>query len=186
MMFTGSLSPASYPLMKWTLFTALLLIAPALLFLVQVFMFIPVIFLAAGILFMIPKAVVTSHTMETLTFIGFFGVHLLIYAGMYLLISMVCAKLLFLIRNPITRNAAFAFVCLGVMSVTLFPVYGSGGHGPATWGSLFDLFQEVNSGYGPYTVVIVYGSYLVFISTLLVYRRHQRNRMTSGKIQRAN
>ena len=37
--------------MKWTLFTLLLLIAPALLFLIQAFMFIPAIFFAAGILY---------------------------------------------------------------------------------------------------------------------------------------
>ena len=74
-------SVMSYRLMKWALFTVLLLTAPALLFRVQVVMFIPAIFFAAGILFMIPKAVVSSSSMETLTFIGIFGVHLLIYAG---------------------------------------------------------------------------------------------------------
>ncbi len=37
--------------MKWTHFTLLLLIAPALPFLIQAFMFVPAIFFAAGILY---------------------------------------------------------------------------------------------------------------------------------------
>ena len=163
--------------MRWTLFTVLLLIAPALLFLVMAFMFIPAIFFAAGIFYMIPKAVDPSRTSETLIFIGYFGVHLVIYVGIYILISTACAKLLFLIRNPTTRNAAFAIVCLGVASGALFPVYGSGGHGPATWNTLLDVFQEVNRDYGRYTVVMVYGSYLICLAALLLYRKHRRNRI---------
>jgi len=145
-----SRSAVTYPLVKWTLFTLLMLMAPALLFLVMAFMLIPAIFFAAGIVYMIPKALVPSQTMETLTFIGFFGVHLLIYVGFYYLISVIGAKLLFLIRNPTTRNTAFAFVCFGLMIVTLLPVYGGGGHGPVRWNTLLGVFHEVNRDYGPY------------------------------------
>ena len=107
----------TYSVMKWALFTLLLLVAPALLFLVMAFMFMPAIFFAAGILYMIPKALVPAHTSETLTFIGFFGLHLLIYVGLYYLISVAAAKLLFLIRNARARNAAFTVVCIGVVVV---------------------------------------------------------------------
>ena len=166
--------------MKWALFTLLLLTAPALLFLIQVVMFIPAIFFAAGILFMIPKAIITSHTMESLAFIGIFGVHLVIYAAIYMLISMVFAKLLSLIRKSKTRIAAFGFVCLGAVSVTLFPIYGSGGHGPVRWGTMLAVFQEVNSEYGPNTVVIVYASCLICIAALLAHRKHQRSKIGNG------
>ncbi len=174
-------SVMSYRLMKWALFTVLFLTAPALLFLVQVVMFIPAIFFAAGILFMIPKAVVSSSSMETLTFIGIFGVHLLIYAAIYMLISMVVAKLLSLIANSITRIAAFALVCLGFASVALFPVYGGGGHGPSYRGRLLYVFQEVNRDYGSNTVVIVYGACILCVTAWSAYRKHQRNRI--GNVQ---
>jgi hypothetical protein len=162
--------------MKWALFTLLLLIAPALLFLVMAFMFMPAIFFAAGILYMIPKALVPAHTSETLTFIGFFGLHLLIYVGLYYLIAVAAAKLLFLIRNARARNAAFAFLFIGVVALALFPVYGSGGHGPAEWRSLPGVFQEVNNDYGPYTVAIVYGAFFLCLAALWLYRRHRRKR----------
>jgi hypothetical protein len=171
----------TYPFMKWTLFTVLVLIAPSLLFLVMAFMFMPAIFFAAGILYMIPKALVPAHASETLTFIGFYGVHLLIYAGLYYLFSVAGAKLLFLIRNPITRNTAFSVVCLGVMFVALFPAYASGGHGPVKWHSLPDVFREVNNGYGAYTVAIVYGSYFVCLAAVLLYRKHRRNRIRDDR-----
>lgn len=167
----------TYPFMKWTLFSVLLLFAPALLFLVMAFMFMPAIFFAAGLIYMIPKAVVPSQTSETLVFIGFFGVHLLIYVGLYLLISIVCAKLLFLIRNPIARNAVFAVVCLGVASLGLFPIYGSGGHGPVTWATLLDVFKEMNDNYGRYSVVLAYGTYFICLAAVLLYRKRHRNRV---------
>ena len=179
-------SALTYFLMKWILFTLLLLFAPALLFLVMAFMFIPAIFFAAGIFYMIPKAVDPSRASETLVFIGYFGVHFLIYVGIYNLISMVCAKLLFLIRNPIKRNVAFAVVCLGVASVALLPVYGSGGHGPVTWNTLLDVFQEVNRDYGPYTVVMVYGLSLICFAAVLLYRKRRRNRIRGDQPREIN
>ena len=174
-------SVVTYPLVKWTLFTLLMLVAPSLLFLVMAIMFVPAIFFAAGIVYMIPKALVPSQTMETLTFIGFFGVHLLVYAGVYYLLSVIGAKLLFLVRNPTTRNTAFAVVCLGVMSMALLPVYGGGGHGPIRWNTLLDVFHELNRDYGPYTVLVVYGSYIVCVAALLGYRKHRRGKIKSAQ-----
>jgi len=174
-------SVATYPFVKWTLFTLLMLIAPSLLFLVMAFMFVPAIFFAAGIVYMIPKALVPSQTMETLTFIGFFGVHLLVYAGVYYLLSVIGAKLLFLVRNPTTRNTAFAVVCLGVMLMALLPVYGGGGHGPIRWNTLLDVFHELNRDYGPYTVLAVYGSYVVCVAALMGYRKHRRGKIKSAQ-----
>jgi glucan phosphoethanolaminetransferase (alkaline phosphatase superfamily) len=171
---------------KWTLFTLLMLIAPSLLFLVMAIMFVPAIFFAAGIVYMIPKALVPSQTMETLTFIGFFGAHLLVYAGFYYFISVIGAKLLFLVRNPTTRNTAFAVVCLGVMLMALLPVYGGGGHGPIRWNTLLDVFHELNRDYGPYTVLVVYGSYIICVAALLAYRKHRRNKPASARPHRTN
>ena len=176
----------TYPFMKWTLFILLLLVAPALLFLVMAFMFMPAIFFAAGIVFMIPKALVPAHTMETLTFMGFFAVHLLIYVGLFLLVSVVAAKLLYLIGNPTARNAAFAVVCLGVASVALFPLYGSGGHGPVKWHSLLGFFQEVNSDYGPYTVAIVYGAFLICLAAWVLYGKRRGNRIRGDRQRESN
>ena len=169
-----SQSAMSYSLMKWVLFAVLMLTAPALLFLIQVFMIVPAIFFAAGIVFMIPKAVLSSSFMETFTFIGFFVVHLAVYAGIFMLVSMVVAKLLSLISSSMTRNAAFAVTCVGIASVTLFPIYGGGGHGPSYRGTLLYVFDEVNRDYGSFTVVIVYGSVLIFGVAMWLYRKDQR------------
>lgn len=174
-------SALSYSKMKWAIFSVLLLIAPALLFLVQAFMFIPAIFFAAGIVYMIPKAILPSHSSETLTFIGIFGIHFFVYTGVYILLSIMIARLLFLIRSPKLRNLVFGVVCLSVVSLALFPIYASGGHGSVTWATLFDVFRELNQGYGPYTVVIIYGFCLVCLATLLVYRHLRRNRIRGNK-----
>lgn len=168
----------TYPVMKWTLFTVLFLFAPALLFMVMAVMFMPAIFFAAGIVAMIPKVAVPAHTSETLVFIGFFGVHLLVYVGLYWLISMVLAKILSLIRNPVARNVAFAAVCLGVASVGLFPVYGSGGHGPMTWETLLGVFKGVNDDYGPFSVAAVYGAYFLGLAAVLIHRKRRRREKT--------
>lgn len=164
--------------MKWTLFTVLFLFAPALLFMVMAVMFMPAIFFAAGIFAMIPKVAVPAHTSETLVFIGFFGVHLLVYVGLYWLISMVLAKILSLIRNPVARNVAFAAVFLGVASVGLFPVYGSGGHGPMTWETLLGVFKGVNDDYGPFSVATVYGAYFLGLAAVLIHRKRRRREKT--------
>ena len=59
----------NYRSIKWIIFTALSLTAPAMLFLVMAVMFMPAIFFVAGIVYMIPKAFAPGHTGETLSFI---------------------------------------------------------------------------------------------------------------------
>jgi hypothetical protein len=163
--------------MKWTLFTVLFLFAPALLFMVMAVRFMPAIFFAAGIFAMIPKVAVPAHTSETLVFLAFFGVHLLVYVGLYWLLSMVLAKILFLIRSPIARNALFVLLCLGVASLGLLPIYGSGGHGPMNWETLADVFKEVNDGYGRFSVATVYGAYFLGLAAVLIHRKRRRDRV---------
>ena len=178
---SGNQPLLTYPLMKWTLFSLLILTAPSLLFLVVAFMIMPAIFFAAGILYMIPKTFSPSQASETLAFIGFFAVHLLIYIGFYLLISVIAAKLIFLIGNSAARNTLFALLCLAVVSLTLFPVYGSGGHSGVEWRSLLGFFEEVNREYGPYTLALVYGTYFLCLAAVLFYGRRRRKRTGSEK-----
>lgn len=167
--------------MRWTLFSLLFLIAPALLFLVQAFMFIPTVFFAAGILYMIPKLLNLSHFMETLVFMGFFAVHLLIHAGVYLLISAICAKLLSLIPNIAARGTVFAILCLSVASLALFPFYGSGGHGGTRWLVLLDVFQEVNRDYGSYTVALTYGAFFACLFAWIAIGKRRRNKIQNDR-----
>jgi hypothetical protein len=61
-----------------------------------------------------------------------------------------------------------------VASVGLFPVYGSGGHGPMTWETLLGVFKGVNDDYGPFTVATVYGAYFLGLAALLLYRKRRR------------
>ena len=169
----------NYALIKWTLFMLLLLISPALLFLVQAFMFIPAIFFGAGILYMVPKAFVPSHTLETLTFVAFFGAHVVTFVGLYFFLSVVLSKLLCLIRSYTIRGTLFARLCLSILSLSLFPIYGGGGHGPARWGTLFDLFQEVNRDYGQHTVIFVYGVSVLCFVALVLHKTRRRGRERS-------
>jgi hypothetical protein len=90
---------------------------------------------------------------------------------------MVLAKILFLIRSPIARNALFVLLCLGVASLGLLPIYGSGGHGPMTWETLADVFKEVNDGYGRFSVATVYGAYFLGLAAVLIHRKRRRDRV---------
>ena len=70
-----------YRTIKWIIFTVLALTAPAMLFLVMAVMFVPAVFFVAGIFYVIPKAFVSAHTSESLSFIAILGIHTLVYAG---------------------------------------------------------------------------------------------------------
>ena len=76
-----------YRSVKWTIFFGLSLTAPAMLFLVMAVMFMPAIFFVAGIAYVIPKAFSPGSTGESLTFIVILGVHALVYAGLYYVVS---------------------------------------------------------------------------------------------------
>ena len=160
-------------LIKWTLFTALLLSVPALLFLVQAVMFLPAIFFAAGVLVVLPKLLVPGHAAESAWFLLFLGVHLLVYGGLYYLISLLLAKAISLIKPPLGRAIATGALLAGLLALTFLPVYGGGGHGPMTWGPLSHLFAEINRDYGSYTAPLVYGGTLLLFAAIFLFRRRR-------------
>jgi len=49
----------------------------------MVIMFMPAAFFWAGFIYMIPKLFVSGHTAETLSFMIIFGLHVLVYTGIY-------------------------------------------------------------------------------------------------------
>jgi hypothetical protein len=110
-----------YRSMKWTIFTLLSLTAPAMLFLVMAVMFMPAIFFVAAIGYMIPKALTPGHTAETMSFIVIFGIHALVYAGLYYGVSVVLAKVITMIKARVVRNSVIAAFCLGLGFLTQFP-----------------------------------------------------------------
>jgi len=59
----------SYLTIKWTIFVALFLTVPAMLFLVQAVIFFPAIFFLAGIVFMVQKTLINLGSHDTLTFL---------------------------------------------------------------------------------------------------------------------
>jgi hypothetical protein len=76
-----------YRSIKWIIFTGLSLTAPAMLFFVMAVMFMPAIFFVAGIGYVIPKALSPGHFGESLSFIVILGIHALVYAGLYYVVS---------------------------------------------------------------------------------------------------
>jgi hypothetical protein len=156
------------------MFTALFLTAPALLFLIQVVIFMPAIFFLAGILYVIPKAFAPGHTAESLAFIAFLGIHVLVNGGVFYGISVLAAKAITLTDRPQLRNAAVTTACAGLAGLTLLPVYGAGGHGPMHWLTLTQALADVNKSYGAGTVWIVYGTTLLVFCLILLVRHLRR------------
>ncbi len=161
----------SYSTIKWTIFIALLLIVPAMLFLVQAVMFFPAIFFVAGIIFMVPKALIHSNSSETLGFIVIFGIHFLIYFGIYYLVSVIVAKLISIIQSSYVKKIMLATILAALVIITQLPVYGGGGHGPIEWITLTELFTDLNKSYGKGAVITVYGCTVLLIVSYLLLRR---------------
>ena len=161
----------SYSTIKWTIFFALFLTVPAMLFLVQVVMFIPAVFYAAGIIFMVPKALIRSNSTETLWFIAILGLHLLVYSGVYYLLSVTVAKLISIIRSVSVKRIILAIILVALVIITQLPVYGGGGHGPIEWVTLNELFTNLNRSYGKGAVIAVYGCTVLLIFSYLLMRR---------------
>ena len=69
-------------------------------------MFLPAIFFAAGVLVVLPKLLVPGHAAESAWFLLFLGVHLLVYGGLYYLISLLLAKAISFIEAPRGRAIA--------------------------------------------------------------------------------
>lgn len=166
----------NYRTITWTVFTALFLTAPAMLFLIQVVFFIPAIFLLAGFVYVIPKAFVPGHTGESLAFMAFLGIHLLIHAALFYGIAVLVAKAISLTSRPRVRIAAVVTVCAGLAGLTLLPVYGGGGHGPMHWVTLPNALSDLNGSYGKGTVLLVYGLALCVAGGILLVRHFRSHR----------
>lgn len=162
----------SYTTIKWTIFVALFLTVPAMLFLVQVVMFMPVIFFAAGIIYMIPKALISLGSHDTLPFILIFGIHLVIYLGIYYLVSVIAAKLISIIQSSDIKKIILGSILAGLIIITQLPVYGGGGHGPMEWVKLSEFLVDLNKSYGKFTVIAVYGCTVLLMISLLFWRRN--------------
>ena len=167
----SNLDPMDYRSIKWIIFTVLSLTVPALLFLFVVVMLFPAVFFLAGIAYMIPKAFAAGHTGETLNFIVIFGIHALVYFGLYYGISVLLAKVISLIGNRWIRNSTVISICLGLISLTQFPIYGGGGHGPVRLYTLSQLIEETNKSYGSGAFQIVYGIAIVLLLGMLIFQK---------------
>lgn len=159
----------NYRTIKWIIFIVLSLTAPALLFLLVVVMLFPAVFFLAGIGYMIPKAFSSGHAGETFSFILIFGIHALIYFGLYYGISVLIAKVIALVKNLWIRNSIVAAAVLGLVSLTQFSIYGGGGHGPIRLYTLNGLIAETNSTYGAGTFQIVYGATIILLIGILLF-----------------
>lgn len=164
----------SYSTIKWTILVALLLTVPAMLFLVQVVMFFPAIFFVAGIIFMVPKAIIHSKSTETLWFIVIFGIHFLVYFGIYYLVSIIVAKLISIIKSSNVKKIIVVIILAALVIITQLPVYGGGGHGPIEWVTLTEMLGDVNKSYGKGAVITVYGCTVLLIVSIFLLRRRKK------------
>jgi hypothetical protein len=148
-----------------------------MLFLVQVVMFIPAIFFVAGMAVVIPKIFSSGHTTESLWFTIFLGAHALIYAGVYYVVSLLVAKAVIRIRGKLARNVVLGIFFLGLLCLTLQPVYGGGGHGPMRWDTLIGMLAELNKSYGNGAVEVVYGSAILLLCVVMLFQRYRAKRL---------
>ncbi len=161
-----------YPTIKWILFLTLFCAAPALLFFVVAVMFMPAVFIAAAMVGVIPKLFSPGHAGESLAFLFILGIHALVYLGLYYGLAVILARLIERVRTPRGRNGLVLAICSGLLTTTLLPIYGSGGHGPMRWVNLPALLAEIDRSYGSGTVALVYGAALLVVLGL----RWLRNR----------
>lgn len=162
-------------LTKWTLFAALFLTVPALLFLVQVVMFLPAVFYLAGMLLTLGLAVVSGSVMQSLVIFTFLGIHVAVQAGIYYLVAALAAKAIARIPWSAARNAAVAVICAGLAGLALLPVYGSGGHGPMRWMTLAAVLADLAKPRWAWVGMLVYGVAALAIAAAL-FRRWQKER----------
>ena len=169
---------------RWTLLVAMFLTLPSLLFLIQVVMLFPAIFFVAGIVYMVPKSLVGLRLGEMLGYIAFFGVHIAVYFGIFFTISAILARLISLIPNAVVRYASVAALCSAMAILTLFPVYGAGGHGPMKWVTWAGMVEEIERTYGSGSTILVYGGTFVAIVAVVVFRwwrrEHPRSAITKS------
>ncbi len=163
-----------YRFMKWGLFTVLFLTAPAPVIVFQSFMTGPLIFLAASVLTMTAEQWVPGNTM-TWALIGYFTLHLMLFAGIYLLAAMAAARLISLIPGSRARAATIAAAAMGALLVALLPAYGGAGIHGGRWGPLTRFFETLNgSHFGPLAAIKIYGPFAVFLGAGYLYRKLRR------------
>jgi hypothetical protein len=142
-----------------------------------VVIFIPAVFFVAGIFYMFLKILSAGHSSarESLWFIVFLGVHSLVYSGLYYVISIGAARLIIRMHGKLARNVMVGSLCLGLVFMTQFPVYGGGGHGPIHWKPLNSILGEINKMYGTGTAEIVYGLTILLVCGTLLLHKLRRN-----------
>jgi hypothetical protein len=161
---------------KWIMFVALSLTVPAMFFLVQVVMFIPAVFLVAGMAVVVPKMFSPGHATESLGFMIFLGAHVLVYAGIYYVVSVLCARAVIRMKGRLGRAVVLGFFFSGLLYLTQQQLYGGGGHGPMRWYTLIGMLAELNKSYGTWTVEIVYGSAIMLLCAIMLLQRFRANR----------
>lgn len=174
-------SPLDYTTMTRALFLVLFATAPALVFLVQVYLVVPPLFVLALVLYMVPKVLDPAQSVETLAFMGIFGVHLLVFAGFYLNLARGVAKLISLVGNAKLRCALFIIALGAAASVSVLPIYGFGGHSRAAWGPLWLLFEKMNESYGRNSVLVIYGVFSLALVLWILYRKWTARASADGK-----
>jgi hypothetical protein len=164
----------NYRSVKWIIFTTLSLTIPAMFFLVMAVMFMPAVFFVAGIGYVIPKLFIFGHANESLWFIAILSIHVLVYAGIYYVISVMVARAITMIKNQVARLCTLVALSLGLVFMTQFPIYGGGGHGPIKWISLTEFLIDINKSYGAGTVQILYGT-VILLCGILLFRKPKKN-----------
>ncbi len=160
--------------MKWALFAVLFAAAPAPVIVFESFMTGPVIFLAASIATMTAELWVPGNTM-TPTLIAYFTLHLMLFAGLYLLAAMAAAKAISLIPARPARLACFAAAALGALALAFLPVYGGAGIHGGNWGTLARFFEILEgSHFGPQAAAKIYGGFFALLGAGVLYRGLRR------------
>lgn len=161
-------------IMKWGLFVAFFLVAPAPVIVFESFMTGPVIFVAASLVSLIAEVRVPTGA-ASVEFIGYFAIHLLLFALLYYLAAVVIAKGLTLINERRARGWAFAVVLLGVAAMGAFSLYGGAGIHGGAWGPITFFFAKLNdSHFGPHAALNIYGPFVLSLAAVFSYLWHRR------------
>lgn len=165
-----------YPVMKWALFAALFLVAPAPVIVQHSFMTGPVVFLGATVITMIADSFTPDSVMNR-TIIGYFVVHLTLYSILYFVISMLCSMFLISFKRFAARGAALSTIVIGIVSLAVFPLYGGAGIYRGRWMNLAAFFEATNNGVlGPRAALSIYGPVFACVAGYVIYRTIRRKR----------
>jgi hypothetical protein len=164
----------NYRSIKWIIFTVLFLTIPAMFFLGMAVMFMPAVFFVAGIGYVIPKLFKPGHANESLGFIAFSSIHVLVYTGIYYGISVIATKAVTMVKNREARLCTLVALILSLVFMTQFRIYGGGGESPIKWVSLTEFLIDINKSYGAGTVPIVYGT-AICLCVILLFRKPKKN-----------